>query len=102
MNEDPRIEAVVRAFKEHALVTPARAKRAAHVAVSAADAVERQSHNDVATDMEEALENLLFIVNDSQGVIGFHLNGEVATWDEFEEEVSDAEQALAKARGDTE
>ena len=32
-----------------------------------------------------ALQGMIDIANDSQGVAGYHLNGEVADWDEFEE-----------------
>lgn len=35
--------------------------------------------------LEAALTGLLEIVRDSQGVAGYHLNGEVAAWGEFEE-----------------
>ena len=45
----------------------------------------------------EALEGLLAIVSDSFGVAGYHLNGEVAEWGEFEE-VAAAEEALAAYR----
>ena len=40
-----------------------------------------------------ALEGLLGIVQESTGVAGWHLNGDVAGWDEFEE-VRAAEEAL--------
>ncbi|WP_341237887.1 hypothetical protein [uncultured Limnobacter sp.] len=43
-----------------------------------------------------ALEGLLAITRDSQGVVGYHLNGVVAYWDKFEE-VSAAEAAIAAA-----
>lgn len=33
----------------------------------------------------EALKGLLNIIDDSTGVDGYHYNGEVALWDEFEE-----------------
>lgn len=33
----------------------------------------------------EALEGLANITNESQGVAGFHLNGDTAEWDEFDE-----------------
>lgn len=46
----------------------------------------------VNEQMRTALEGLLAITRDSQGVAGYHLNGEVAKWDEFEE-VSAAEAA---------
>ena len=32
-----------------------------------------------------ALQGMIDISNDSQGVVGYHPNGEVAEWDEFEE-----------------
>ena len=35
-------------------------------------------------DAHTELSNLLDIINDSRGVSGWHLNGNVATWDEFE------------------
>lgn len=47
--------------------------------------------------LTEALEGLLSIVSDSRGVDGYHLNGDVADWDEFCE-VHDAENALAVCR----
>lgn len=53
-----------------------------------------------APDLVEALEAMLGIVNNSEGVTGWHRNGDVATWDEFEE-VDIAEAALAKALGET-
>ena len=45
-----------------------------------------------------ALEGLIAIVGDSYGVSGYHLNGDVAEWDEFEE-VANAWDAIAKAKG---
>lgn len=33
----------------------------------------------------EVLENLSAVMDNSEGVTGWHLNGDVATWDEFEE-----------------
>lgn len=41
----------------------------------------------------EALEGLLAIVSDSAGVAGYHMNGDIAEWDEFVE-VFLAEEAL--------
>lgn len=46
----------------------------------------------------EALGNLLAIINDSRGAEGYHLNGDVAMWDEFPE-VEAARAAIAKAKG---
>lgn len=41
-----------------------------------------------------ALKGFISIVSESRGVDGYHLNGNVAEWDEFEE-VADAEAAIA-------
>ena len=35
-------------------------------------------------DLLKALESILAIAADSQGVAGYHLNGDIAEWDEFE------------------
>ena len=45
-----------------------------------------------------ALQGMIDIANDSQGVAGYHLNGEVADWDEFEEWQA-ACDAIAKTKG---
>lgn len=47
-----------------------------------------------ANRLREALADLLAIVDDSQGVAGYHLNGAIADWDEFPE-VESARAALA-------
>lgn len=47
-----------------------------------------------------ALEGLLEIINGSSGVDGWHLNGDVATWGEFEA-VEEAEAAQALIPGET-
>ena len=44
-----------------------------------------------------ALQGMIDIASDSQGVAGYHLNGEVAEWDEFEE-LQAACGAIAKAK----
>ena len=44
------------------------------------------------------LENLLAITNDSQGVAGYHLNGDVAQWGEFPE-VAEADAVIAEVKG---
>lgn len=44
----------------------------------------------------DALTNILNIMNDSEGVAGYHLNGDIAKWDEFEE-IALAEEAIKKA-----
>ena len=44
----------------------------------------------------DALTNILNIMNDSECVAGYHLNGDIAKWDEFEE-IALAEEAIKKA-----
>ncbi|EJG0960998.1 hypothetical protein ACOW85_001698 [Vibrio parahaemolyticus] len=41
--------------------------------------------NEKLKQLEDALRNVLAITTDSTGVAGYHLNGEVVAWDEFEE-----------------
>ena len=45
-----------------------------------------------------ALQGMIDIANHSQGVAGYHLNGEVADWGEFEE-LQAACDAISKAKG---
>ena len=45
-----------------------------------------------------ALQGMIDIANDSQGVSGYHLNGKVADWGKFEEWQA-ACDAIAKAKG---
>jgi hypothetical protein len=45
----------------------------------------------------EALEGFIAITNDSQGVNGYHLNGDIAEWNEFDE-VDKATEAIAALR----
>ena len=49
-----------------------------------------------APELLNALISVLNIMNDSEGVAGYHLNGDIAKWDEFEE-IKQAEQAIKKA-----
>ena len=49
-----------------------------------------------APELFNALISVLNIMNDSEGVAGYHLNGDIAKWDEFEE-IKQAEQAIKKA-----
>lgn len=51
-----------------------------------------------APDLLEALVGLISITKDSTGVAGYHLNGDTAEWDEFEE-VDAAIKAIDKAVG---
>jgi hypothetical protein len=41
---------------------------------------ERRRNNDC---LREVLENLRSIISESKGVVGWHLNGDIAEWDEF-------------------
>ena len=47
-----------------------------------------------------ALEGVLAIVSDSTGVAGYHLNGDIADWGEFDE-INAGYTAIAKAKGNT-
>ena len=49
-----------------------------------------------APDLLEALKAMVAITNDSRGVDGYHLNGDIAEWDEFDA-INQARAALAKA-----
>jgi hypothetical protein len=51
-----------------------------------------------APDMLAVCKALLDIIYNSQGVAGWHMNGDVATWDEFED-VGALEAAIAAAEG---
>lgn len=52
-----------------------------------------------APELLAALEGLMSIANDSRGVSGYHLNGNIAEWDEFEE-IGAAVAAINKAKGE--
>ena len=51
-----------------------------------------------APELLEALKGLLAITDVSEGVCGYHLNGDLAFWEEFKE-VEIAEKAVKKALG---
>ena len=51
----------------------------------AAMLVEKDALLRQAMEALEALEGFANIINDSQGVKGYHLNGDIAEWDEFDE-----------------
>lgn len=51
-----------------------------------------------APELLETLEMMMGIIDDSRGVDGYHLNGAVAEWDEFEE-VELVRRVIAKVRG---
>lgn len=52
-----------------------------------------------APELLEALKGLLAIIDDSEGPHGYHLNGDLAFWEEFKE-VEFAEMAIKKALGE--
>jgi hypothetical protein len=37
-----------------------------------------------APDMLDTLQDILYIMNNSRGITGWHLNGNIAEWEEFE------------------
>lgn len=51
----------------------------------AALTAERDGARERCAVVESALEGMLAIVSDSTGVAGYHMNGDVAEWGEFEE-----------------
>lgn len=66
--------------------------------VEGADLIEAQSA--LISELVEALEGIHGIIKESDGVAGYHLNGDVATWDGcLCDEVTDIEHALTKAKG---
>lgn len=59
------------------------------------------SHDELVEMNKEllaALDGMMSITCDSCGVVGYHLNGDIAEWDEFEE-VAAAHDAIVKAKG---
>ena len=59
------------------------------------------SHDELVEMNKEllaALEGLVSITCDSRGVVGYHLNGDIAEWGEFEE-VAVAHDTIVKAKG---
>ena len=53
--------------------------------------------------MKHARNNLVALIEESQGIAGYHLNGEIAPWDYFEEGdwlgIGQMERALARMEG---
>lgn len=52
-------------------------------------------------DMYEALEEIETFINNSVGIIGYHLNGSIAEWDDLDA-TRVINKALRKARGEAE
>lgn len=46
-------------------------------------------------EIRKAAESMMMVVNESNGVFGYHLNGDVSEWDELEE-VANLQDTLAK------
>lgn len=54
-----------------------------------------QAQREEIARLREALEGFIGLINESHGVAGFHLNGDIAEWDEFDL-INQAQAALAK------
>jgi|DEB0MinimDraft_6_1074348.scaffolds.fasta_scaffold04081_8 hypothetical protein len=52
-----------------------------------------------APDMLEALEGILTLIQESHGVFGFHLNGDLSDWSEHQDDINLIQNAIAKATG---
>lgn len=65
------------------------------VALGLVQNTEAPEPHDALVAAVEALNGILAIVGDSHGVAGWHLNGDIADWREFEE-IDAAYQALAR------
>lgn len=75
---------VIRAIQDKIEV----AKAATRTALSAAPAAPQPLTDEkdaLLRQALEALEGFIHITNDSQGVAGYHLSGDTAEWDEFDE-----------------
>lgn len=56
-----------------------------------------QEFIEVFREMVEALKSVKEIIQDSDGIAGYHLNGQIADWDELNLEF-EIEKALARAK----
>lgn len=62
---------------------------------------------DLLTELQGLLEGITALINESEGVVGYHLNGDVAPWGELEEggryecltHLKSSATAIAKALG---
>ena len=54
--------------------------------------------NDKDEGLRECVEWLLALVSESKGVVGYHKNGDIAPWSEFDEELNNAGDALYRSR----
>ena len=51
---------------------------------------------DAAPDLLAALRGLISIIEESRGVDGWHLNGDIALWGEFDDDIQAANAAIAQ------
>lgn len=58
-----------------------------------AHAEAKRKYEPLLEKMAEALKGFLSIVSDSSGVYGYHMNGDIAEWDEFDE-INQVQQVL--------
>jgi hypothetical protein len=52
-----------------------------------------------APEMLEALQGILTLIQESHGVFGFHLNGDLSDWSEHQDDINLIQNAIAKATG---
>lgn len=52
-----------------------------------------------APQMLEALIRIRSLIDESEGIFGFHLNGALSEWFEHQEDIDAIEEAIAKATG---
>jgi hypothetical protein len=55
-----------------------------------------------APQMLSALKRIKSIIDESEGVFGFHLNGDLSYWFEHQEDIDELSEALALATGEEE
>jgi len=71
---------------------------------SAAKAAIIADWNAAEKAIKHARNNLVALIEESQGIAGYHLNGDIARWDYFEEDdwfgIGQMERALSRMEGD--
>lgn len=50
--------------------------------------------------MLEALRRILILIQESHGVFGFHLNGDLSDWSEHQDDIDVIQNAIEKATGE--
>lgn len=70
------------------------------------DTLETEGHTArliaAAPEMLEALQRTLSLIQESHGVFGFHLNGDLSDWSEHQDDIDVIQNAIAKATGEEE